>query len=55
MAKNTGKNHRSGAVSDRSQLRNPKTGLWTKRDSGSGQFKAVKKTGGSFKGIRREG
>ena len=54
MAKNTGKGYRKGAVAKRSQVRNPKTGLWTKRDSKTGQFTSVKKTGGSFKGIKRD-
>ncbi len=54
MARNTGKGYRKGAVSDRSQVRNPKTGLWTKRDSKTGQFTSAKKSGGTFKGIKRE-
>lgn len=32
----------------------PKTGLWTKRDSSSGQFKSLKKSGGAYRGVRRE-
>lgn len=55
MAKNGAKGGgRIGAVSGRSQIQNPKTGLWTKRDSASGRFLATKKTGGPFKGVRRE-
>lgn len=54
MAKNTKSGYRKGAVAKRTQVRNPKTGLWTKRDASTGQFKAVKRTGGSFKGIKRE-
>lgn len=46
---------RVGAVKGRTQARNPKTGLWVKRDSRSGQFTQVKKSGGAFKGVRREG
>ena len=46
---------RIGAVKGRTQTRNPKTGLWTKRDSASGRFKDVKQSGGAFKGVRREG
>ena len=55
MAKNGRKGGgRVGSVKGRSQTRNPKTGLWTKRDTSSGKFTKVKKTGGSFKGVRRE-
>ncbi len=45
---------RIGAVSDRSQVQNPHTGKWVKRDASTGRFMATKKTGGSFKGVRRE-
>lgn len=56
MAKNGAKgNGRIGAVSHRSQSRNPKTGLWTKRDAVSGRFMDIKQAGGAFKGVRREG
>ncbi len=44
---------RIGAVSNRSQVRNPKAG-WVKRDTSTGRFIATKKSGGSFKGVRRE-
>ena len=54
MAKNTDNGYRKGAVSQRTQVKNPHTGLWTKRDSSTGQFTAVKKTGGTFKGVKRE-
>lgn len=54
MAKNTHKGYRKGAVSQRTQVKNPQTGLWTKRDGSTGQFTAVKKTGGTFKGVKRE-
>ena len=55
MAKNGRKGGgRVGAVNKRTQTRNPKTGLWSKRDSSSGKFVQVKKSGGSFKGVRRE-
>lgn len=54
MAKNTGKGGRSGAVSGRSQAQNPRTGLWTKRNTASGQFVEVKRSGEPFKGVRRE-
>lgn len=55
MAKNGARGGgRIGAVTSRSQVRNPKTGHWTKRDSSSGRFIATKKSGGQFKGVRRE-
>jgi hypothetical protein len=56
MAKNGARgNGRVGAVRGRSQTRNSKTGLWTKRDTQSGRFMDVKREGGAFKGVRREG
>ncbi len=45
---------RTGAVRGRSQTKNAKTGLWTKRDTASGRFMNVKKSGGTFKGVKRE-
>lgn len=55
MAKNGPKGGgRIGAVRGRSQSQNPKTGLWTKRDSGTGRFMDVKTSGGKHKGVRRE-
>jgi hypothetical protein len=45
---------RTGAGKGRSQVQNAKTGLSTKRDTSTGQFVSLKKTGGSFKGVRRE-
>lgn len=56
MAKNGARGKgRVGAVTKRSQTRNPKTGLWTKRDAVSGKFMDIKESGGAFKGVRREG
>tara|TARA_R110000782_G_scaffold5853_3_gene20245 strand:- start:42013 stop:42186 length:174 start_codon:yes stop_codon:yes gene_type:complete len=52
--KPTGDNARKGAVKNRSQLENPKTGLYVKRDTSTGKFMDVKTTGGKFKGIRKE-
>ena len=49
-----GDGHRNGAVRDRSQVLNPKTDLWTKRDSETGRFLDVKKDGAPFKGVRKE-
>ncbi len=45
---------RHGAVKDRSQVLNTKTGLYVKRDSETGQFMDVKTTSGKFKGVRKE-
>ena len=44
MAKNKpyGDNARVGAVKNRTQVQNPKTGLWVKRDSDTGRFMDVK-------------
>lgn len=49
-----GDNARKGAVIERSQVLNPKTGLYVKRDSNTGRFMDVKTTGGKFKGVRKE-
>ncbi|MFS4416415.1 hypothetical protein [Maribacter sp. 2307ULW6-5] len=53
MAKNKpyGDNARKGAVRNRSQVLNPKTRLYVKRDSNSGRFMDVKTSGGKFKGV----
>lgn len=49
----SGDNRRLGYVG-RTQSHNPTTGLWTKRDTQTGQFMDVKTSGGKFKGIRKE-
>lgn len=49
-----GDGHRNGAVRDRSQVENPKTGQWVKRDTDTGRFMDVKQDGEKFKGVRRE-
>ncbi len=54
MARNTGKGHRQGAVKERSQTYNSKTGLYVKRDAQTGQFMQTKKDGKPFKGVTRE-
>jgi hypothetical protein len=56
MAKNapTGDNARKGMVKKRSQVLNPKTGLYVKRDTDTGKFMDVKKDGTKFKGVRKE-
>lgn len=46
---------RKGAVKNRSQVQNPKTGLWTKRDSSNGKFMDTKTSSSKpFKGVRKE-
>lgn len=54
MAKNTGKGYRQGAVKERSQVFNPKTEIWTKRDTNTGRFMDGKADGNAFKGITKE-
>jgi hypothetical protein len=56
MAKNppTGDGHRKGAVRKRSQVFNPKTETWTKRDSETGRFMDQKQDSTPFKGVRKE-
>jgi hypothetical protein len=56
MAKNkpVGDNARKGAVKQSSQVLNPKTNLYVKRDTETGKFMDVKTSGGKFKGVRKE-
>ncbi len=57
MAKNKpyGDNARKGAVRNRTQVQNPKTGLWVKRDSVTGRFMDVKTSSDKpFKGVTKE-
>ena len=54
MAKNTGEGHRRREVRDRSQVRNPKTDTWTKRDADTGRFMGGKEDGKPYKGVRKE-
>jgi hypothetical protein len=54
MAKNTGDGYRRGEVKDRSQVYNPKTDTWTKRDRETGRFMDGKEDGEPFKGVRKE-
>ena len=49
-----GDHRRAGEVKQRSQVFNPKTEQWVKRDIKTGQFLDVKQDGGKFKGVRRE-
>jgi hypothetical protein len=53
MAKNTGKNHRKGAIKDRSQVFNSKTQQFIKRDANTGKFISSKNT--PYKGVAKEG
>lgn len=52
MAKNTGKGHRSGAVTGRTQVRTPSG--WAKRDTATGRILNVKSDGAPFKGVTKE-
>lgn len=54
MSKQTGRGYRKGAVTERSQVHNSRTGLWTKRDTSTGRFTSIKRSGGTFKGVRKE-
>lgn len=56
MAKNgtPGDGHRNGAVRERSQVLNPKTNQWVKRDSNTGRFMDVNQNGQPHKGVRKE-
>jgi hypothetical protein len=54
MATNTEKNARIGAIKGRSQVYNPATGHYIKRDSLTGKFMDVKNDGKPFKGVRKE-
>lgn len=49
-----GDNHRQGAVRDRSQVFNPQSERWTKRDADSGRFMDQKADPRPFKGVRKE-
>lgn len=49
-----GDNARKGAVKNRSQVVNPKTGKYTKRNTETGRFMDQKQDGKPFKGVREE-
>jgi hypothetical protein len=53
MAKNTGNEHRCGAVKERSQTFNSKTNCFVKRDTKTGKFVSCKKDE-PFKGVTKE-
>jgi len=56
MAKNPpgGDGHRHGAVKGRSQVYNPNSARWIKRDTGTGKFMDQKVDCKPFKGVRKE-
>lgn len=54
MATNTGNSSRKRAVKDRSQVFNPATGNYVKRDTKTGRFIDVKSDGKPFKGVVKE-
>jgi hypothetical protein len=54
MAKNTGDDYRNGSVKDRTQVHNPKTDTWVKRDTDTGRFMDQKADGEPFKGVAKE-
>ncbi|MEP7217972.1 MAG: hypothetical protein ABI876_03600 [Bacteroidota bacterium] len=54
MATNKGTGSRQGAVKDRSQVYNPSTGHYVKRDTTTGKFVDVKSDGKPYKGVRKE-
>jgi hypothetical protein len=54
MGKNTEEGYRKGAVKDRTQVQNPQTGDWTKRNREDGEFMDVKADGEPFKGVAKE-
>ncbi|MGA6117057.1 hypothetical protein [Sphingobacterium anhuiense] len=49
-----GDGHRNGAVRSRSQVHNPRTDQWVKRDADTGRFMDVKQDGKPFKGVTKE-
>lgn len=49
-----GDNRRHGVVRQRSQVFNPITEQWVKRDTNTGKFMEVKQDGTPFKGVRKE-
>ena len=49
-----GDGKRNGAVRKRSQVHNPKTNRWVKRNADNGQFMDQKADPKPFKGVRKE-
>lgn len=54
MATRDDNNKLKGAIKKRTQVLNPKTGKYVKRDTETGQFLSMKKSGGKYKSIRKE-
>ena len=54
MATNTGKGSRIGSVKGRSQVKNPRTGEYVKRNDATGCFMDGKSGGTKFKGVAKE-
>jgi hypothetical protein len=54
MARNTGEGFRRGSVNNRTQVFNPRTETWTKRDPDTGRFMQGKEDGSPFKGAAKE-
>lgn len=52
MGKNTGSESRIGAVKNREQTYNDKTGQYVKRDTTTGRFMASKST--PYKGVKKD-
>jgi hypothetical protein len=52
--KPAGDGHRNGAVRERSQVHNPKTDQWVKRDADTGKWIDVNQNGKPHKGVRKE-
>jgi hypothetical protein len=50
----SGDNRRHDAIRDGSQVFNPKTETWIKRDSDTGRFMDGKSDDKPFKGVRKE-
>jgi hypothetical protein len=50
----SGDGHRNGEVRERSQVHNPRTDKWVKRDTGTGRFMDQKADPRPFKGVRKE-
>ncbi len=59
MATNTGERHRTGSIAGRTQVRNPATGHYTKRNRDpdspdNGEFMDTKSDTEPFKGVAKE-
>jgi hypothetical protein len=55
MARNTGGGFHRGSVDDRTQVLNPTTGIWTKRNTATGRvIQGRGGTGRTVKGVAKE-